>query len=252
MRRRSNLLVLLAGAVTLLASPALAGETQCDASQLKEIGRYQKSLYKCYHKAAKSGSGAGACISSASLKFSEKLAALDKKADCSGASDFSVLDFGLQAAMSGDAKDLIESLNFAFSAIEPCEAGYTDLYQVSLREDNELLVRVDSITDAYYFDPGSSLEGTSNLECIAGPRNRDQLMETEFECAHNPRALEDDEHPDGFCPQMVITSGDDQICEIAVFVEGSCESDARGYYRLEVFIDGAPAAFDKTGSNIEP
>jgi len=255
-RRRSNLLIALVGALVLVASPALANQTKCEADQLKEIGKYSKKLYKCLSKATKSGQGAGECVASASNKLSKKLAKIEDKDNCTLPGDFPALDLGLQTQLNADANEILQSLSFAYASVEPCEADYADIYEVRLRTESELLVRVDTTNDAFYFDPGLAVDGVTNFECVAGDRIVEQLMETEFECSYDPQMIEDEDHPDGFCPQATITSGAEQLCQLTVFVEGSCEDtsdddDTRGDYLLEVFIDGQPAAFEQVGSNVD-
>lgn len=231
----------------LLASPALADQAKCESEQLKEISRYQKKLYKCLSKAVGDTSGAGECVASASNKFREKLQKTSKRAGCEVDTDFQALDLGLQTQMLADSAALQESLDFGYASIEPCEPNRADIYEVVLRQENELRVRVDTTNDAFYFDPDSTLTGLTNLQCIAGDRNVERLIEFEFECTFDPQGIVD---PDGFCPEFTITSGTEQTCLITVLAEGSCEDSSRGDYRLEVFIDGQPGPFEKRSSNV--
>ena len=238
----------------LSASPALAGgQSDCNAAQLKQIGRYSNTLYKCLSRATKRNTGAGECVAKASEKLSKNLEKIQDDGDCQVPTDFDALNLGLQSSLDRDANAIQQSLRGSSAEIQPCETNIGDVYEVNLAPSDQLVASVDTIDNEYYFDPGLVLRGVTNATCVAGDRPLDQLMTSNFKCTFDPNAP----NANLLCPRLQITGTmvQDQVCSLIVFVENenACQDSTRerADYRLDVFINGNRAVVERVQSDLD-
>jgi hypothetical protein len=229
-------------------SLSASGQADCTKSQLKEAGKYTSKLYRCLSKATKNQTGAADCIDNAESKFVKKLEKTTKDLSCR-VGDFDTFRTALTAAVDVAANDLQQSLKNPYALIEPCQAGFSDFYEVKLFNKDFVEVRVDTVDDAFYFDPAPlTVVGVTNIDCVlrqAGPTQPQPPVQSEFPCSYGPAG--------SMCPAVEFESRATlQVCGFAVEVEGSCENPAFGDYRLEVLVNGNAAPADRVRSNVAP